>query len=161
MTTFILYGLALGLLLLSFLKDRGKTRKALIRAWKSFENVMPQFLGIVLIVGIMLSVLKPEVISKMIGNGSGAAGVILSSVVGSITIMPTFVAFQTAQMMLDKGAGYPQIAALVSTLTMVGIVTFPLEARYIGRKAAFYRNLAAFLFSFIVALVVGGVMKEQ
>lgn len=161
MTTFILYGLALVLLLLSFLKDRVKTKKALIRAWKSFENVMPQFLGIVLIVGIMLAVLKPEVISRIIGGGSGVFGVIVSAVVGSITIMPTFVAFPTAQMMLDNGAGYPQVAALVSTLTMVGIVTLPLEAKYLGKKAALYRNLVAFLFSFIVALVVGGVMKGQ
>jgi uncharacterized membrane protein YraQ (UPF0718 family) len=156
--TIVLYGSALLLLILSCIKDRNKTLKALKKSWKSFESIMPQFLGVIFVVGLMLAALKPEDISKIIGSRSGIAGVLVSSVIGSITIMPTFVAFSTADMLLKNGAGYAQAAALVSTLTMVGIVTYPMEAKYIGRKAAFYRNFLAFLFSFIVAFVVGGVM---
>ncbi|HBI92643.1 MAG TPA: permease, partial [Terrisporobacter glycolicus] len=40
-------------------------------------------------------------------------------------------------------------------LTFVGIMTFTLESKYIGKKAAFYRNLFAFLFSFVVAFFMG------
>ncbi|MDD5077172.1 MAG: permease, partial [Sphaerochaetaceae bacterium] len=54
-----------------------------------------------------------------------------------------------------QGAGITQIAAFISSLMMVGVVTLPLEIEYFGRKAAIIRNAAAFLFSFIVALVVG------
>lgn len=161
MTTLILYGSALALLLLSYIKDKGKTKKALKKAWKSFENVLPQFLGIIFIIGLTLAVLKPEVISKVIGNESGIIGVIIAAVVGSVTLMPTFVAFPTADMLLQNGAGFAQVGALVSTLTLVGVVTYGLEAKYIGKKAAFYRNFIAFIFSFIVAYViekvVGGV----
>ncbi|MCM0649043.1 permease [Clostridium swellfunianum] len=161
MTTLILYGSALALLLLSYIKDKGKTKKALKKAWKSFENVLPQFLGIIFIIGLTLAVLKPEVISKVIGNESGIIGVIIAAVVGSVTLMPTFVAFPTADMLLKNGAGFAQVGALVSTLTLVGVVTYGLEAKYIGKKAAFYRNFIAFIFSFIVAYViekvVGGV----
>ena len=42
---------------------------------------------------------------------------------------------------------------------MVGMLTFPLEAEYIGKKSAFYRNFFAFLFSFIVAIFMGVVLK--
>ena len=73
--------------------------------------------------------------------------------------MPTFVAFSTGNILLQNGAGYAQVSALISTLTMVGLLTFTLEADYIGKKAAFYRNLLAFLFSFIVAIFIGGVFK--
>nr|WP_284703728.1 permease [Clostridium swellfunianum] len=151
----------MALLLLSYIKDKGKTKKALKKAWKSFENVLPQFLGIIFIIGLTLAVLKPEVISKVIGNESGIIGVIIAAVVGSVTLMPTFVAFPTADMLLKNGAGFAQVGALVSTLTLVGVVTYGLEAKYIGKKAAFYRNFIAFIFSFIVAYViekvVGGV----
>lgn len=159
MTTIILYSSALLLLLLSFLKDKKKTVTALKKAWKSFESIMPQFLGIILVVGIMLAVLKPEVISKIIGQGSGFMGVLISAVVGSITLMPTFVAFQTGSMLLNNGAGYAQVGALISTLTLVGVVTYALEAKYIGKKAAFLRNFIAFLFSFIVAFVMAKVVS--
>ena len=40
---------------------------------------------------------------------------------------------------------------------MVGIMTFSLEAKYMGKEATILRNVLAFLFSFIDALFVGPV----
>lgn len=159
MTSYILYVLCIIALLISFLKDKEKTKKAIINGFKSFEKIMPQFLSIVIVISIILVILKPEIISKLIGKHSGYLGVLLSSVIGSITVMPTFVAFSISNILLKNGAGYAQISALISTLTMVGLLTFTLEADYIGKKAAFYRNFLAFLFSFIVAIFMGGVFK--
>lgn len=159
MTSCILYGLCIILFLISFFKDKEKTKKAFINGFKSWEKIMPQFLSIVIVISIILAILKPEIISKLIGENSGYLGVLLSSIIGSITVMPTFVAFSTGNILLQNGAGYAQVSALISTLTMVGLLTFTLEADYIGKKAAFYRNLLAFLFSFIVAIFMGGVFK--
>lgn len=157
--TYILYGLCIVLTLVSFLKNKEKTKKAVINGVKSFEKIMPQFLSIVIVIAITLTILKPETISKLIGKDSGILGVLLSSIVGSIAMMPTFVAFSTGNTLLQNGAGYAQVSALITTLTMVGMLTFPLEAKYIGKKSAFYRNFFAFLFSFIVAIFMGGVLK--
>ncbi len=155
MTSYILYGLAIALFIISYIKDKSKTKIALKKAFKSFENIMPQFLSIIIIVGIVLSILDTDTISKLIGSESGFLGVFLSSTVGSIVLMPTFVAFSTADTLLKSGAGYSQVGALVSTLTLVGVMTFTLESQYIGKKSAFYRNFIAFLFSFIVAFFMG------
>ena len=157
--TYILYGLCIILTLVSFFKDKEKTKKAVINGLKSLENIMPQFLSLLIIIAIALAILKPEIISKLIGKDSGSFGVFLSSIIGSITMMPTFVAFSTGNTLLQNGAGYSQVSALITTLTMVGVLTFPLEAECIGKKAAFYRNFLSFLFSFIVAIVMGGVFK--
>lgn len=159
MTGQILYYLACLLLIISFLKDRAKTIKALKIAFKSFEGVMPQFLGIIVTIGILLAVVNPQTISSLLGENSGFIGVFLSSVIGSITMMPTFVAFSTGQTLLESGAGYPQVGALIATLTMVGVITYPLEAKYIGKKAALLRNILAFLFSFIVAIFIERVVN--
>jgi len=59
---------------------------------------------------------------------------------------------------LENGAGYMQIAAFVSTLMMVGIVTLPAEINYFGKKATIIRNATAFGFSFVVAMVMGVVL---
>lgn len=157
--TYILYGLCIVLTLVSFFKDKEKTKRALINGIKSFENIMPQFLSIIVIIGIGLTILKPETISKLIGNDSGVFGVMLSSLVGSVIMMPTFVAFSTGNTLIQNGAGYAQVSALITTLTMVGVLTFPLEAKYIGKRGAFYRNFLAFLFSFVVAFFMGGVFS--
>lgn len=155
MTSYILYGAAITLFLFSLKKDKSKTKKALSIAFRSIENIMPQFLSIIIIVGVILSILDTNTISLIIGKDSGFLGVIFSAIVGSITMMPTFVAFSTADTLLQSGAGYAQVSALVSTLTLVGVLTFSLEAKYIGKKAAFFRNFVAFLFSIIVALIMG------
>ena len=128
---------------------------ALKKAWKSFENILPEFLVVILLVGVLLAVVNPEVISKVIGEDSGWIGVVMAAIVGAVTLIPGFVAFPTAALLLEGGAGYMQMGAFISTLMMVGIVTMPVEIKYFGRKLTIYRNVSAFIFSFLVAYVIG------
>ena len=155
MSNYILYGITAALLIFSFIKDKEKTKKSLKKAWKAFENILPEFLVVILLVGVLLAVANPEIISNVIGADSGWTGVVIASVVGSITLIPGFVAFPTAAMLLQNGAGYMQIGAFISTLMMVGIVTMPVEIKYFGKRLAILRNLLAFIFSFLVAIIIG------
>ena len=154
----ILYSLAIILLAASYLKDKSKTKKALKKAWKSFENILPELLVIMLLIGVLLAVVDHDLISSLLGESSGWFGVILASIIGAITLIPGFVAFPTAALLLKGGAGYMQIAAFVSTLMMVGIVTLPVEVKYFGKKISIPRNVLAFFFSFLVALIIGMVV---
>ena len=155
MFTYVLYALAATGLLVSFIKDKKKTKMALKKAWKSFENILPQLLTVMLIVGFALAVLSPETISKIIGSESGVLGILAAAVIGSITLIPGFVAFPLAAALLENGAGYMQITAFVSTLMMVGIVTVPMETKVLGKKLTLMRNCVAFVFSIIAAFAMG------
>jgi len=158
LSTIILYVVTALLLGHSFWKDRKKTLMALKKGWKAFENILPQFLAILVFIGLMLATLSPETISSLLGSKSGWLGMFLASLIGSITLIPGFIAFPLASALLKNGAGFMQIAVFISTLMMVGIVTLPLEIRTFGRKAALTRNLLAYVFSFGVALVIGVVL---
>lgn len=131
---------------------------ALKKAWKSFDNILPQLLSIIIVIGVMLAILSPESVSKLAGSESGGLGMLIAALVGSITLIPGFVAFPLAAALLENGAGFMQIAVFISTLMMVGIVTLPLEIRYFDKKAAIIRNSLAFVFSFIVAIMIGVVL---
>lgn len=155
MSTIALYVIAIFALFASFIKSKEKTKLVLKKAWKSFENILPQFLTILVIIGIMLAILSPDQISHMIGNESGWVGVLMASIIGAITLIPGFVAFPLSAALLKGGAGYMQIAAFISTLMMVGIVTMPVEIKYFGKKATIIRNTEAFVFSLTVAYVIG------
>ncbi len=143
----------------SWLKDKQKTKLAFIKAWNSLENILPQFLGVMVLIGIMLAYLDANMISKILGNQSGWWGIIIAALIGAVTLIPGFVAFPTTALLLKNGAGLMQMGAFVSTLMMVGMVTMPVEMKYFGRKLTIYRNLLAFLFSFLVAWVIGVVAK--
>jgi len=155
LSNYILYGITVALLVISYFKDKKKTKMSLKKAWKAFENILPEFLVVILLVGVLLAVSNPKAIGEVIGSNSGWLGVMFAAVVGSVTLIPGFVAFPTAAMLLQNGAGYMQIGAFVSTLMMVGIVTMPVEIKYFGKKLTILRNILAFIFSFLVAYIIG------
>jgi len=158
--TIIFYSLAAGLTIFSLIKSREKTKKAFIKAWRAFENILPQLIGIMVLVGVVLALLDPATIAVIIGAQSGWLGVALATLIGAITLMPGFVAFPTAALLLASGAGYMQVGAFVSSLMMVGTVTLPVEFKYFGKKTALLRNAFALLFALVVAFVIGKVMGE-
>lgn len=156
--TYSLYGVAAVLLGVSFVKDKKKTALSLKRAWKMFANVLPQFIAILLLVGLLLAVVTPETIQRVIGAESGFAGMLITSLLGAIALVPVLVAFPVAAELLQNGAGITQIAVFISTLTMVGFVTLPMEIKYLGKKVAVLRNVLAFLFAFVTAFIIGAVL---
>jgi uncharacterized membrane protein YraQ (UPF0718 family) len=158
MFTVFLYALALSCLLLSFIRDRKKTKKSLMVAKKAFFNIFPELSAIFILVGVVLAVLSPQLISGIIGGQSGFTGMLITSLVGAITLIPGFIAFPLAKSLFDSGAGVSQIVVFISTLMMVGFVTAPLEARYFGKRQTLLRNSLAYVYSFIVAFIVGGIL---
>ena len=157
--TYSLYGLSVVLLGISFAKDRKKTKLSLKRAWKMFITVLPQFAAILLLVGMLLAILSPEVIQSLVGTEAGFLGMLLSSLIGAITLVPVLIAFPVAAQLLQNGAGIAQMAVFISTLTTVGFITLPMEIKYLGRKTAILRNVLAYLLAFVTALAMGALLQ--
>lgn len=155
MSTYILYAATLVFLFWSFLRDRDKTILALKKARNSFFNILPQFLAILIIVGIILAFLSPQSLQNIIGSKSGLRGMVLASLLGSVTIIPVFVVLPIAAELLKNGAGLMQVAVFICTLTTVGFATMPLETKYFGLKVTLLRNILAYIFSFAVAFLIG------
>jgi uncharacterized membrane protein YraQ (UPF0718 family) len=158
MYSVIIYAVTGLLLLVSLIKSRKKTLLALKKAWISFERILPELIAIMLFVGLLIALLNPETISQLLGESSGVWGLMIASIVGSITLIPGFVAFPTAAILVEKGAGITQIALVISTLMMVGVVTFPVEKNYIRNRLTIMRNVMAFGFAFIVAGLMGMIL---
>ncbi|MGM7682816.1 hypothetical protein ACSVDA_11750 [Cytobacillus sp. Hm23] len=154
----ILYVIAIILTSISYKKNKNKTKAALLKSWKMFRNIIPDVLSIMLFVGLSLTILTPSLISSIIGEKSGLLGIVYSTIIGSVSLIPSFVVFPLGSTLVQNGAGYPQVAALMSALMSVGIVTLPMEQRIFGRSFALYRNAASVLmsvmFSFIIWVVI-------
>lgn len=159
MDAIILYLVAGACLAVSLRKDKAKTRLALKKAFKAFEGILPQFLIVLLLVAAVLAVLDTATVSKLLGKESGTLGTLVAAAIGSITLIPAFVAFPAASALLQNGAGVLQIATFVSCLMMVGVVTLPLEIKYFGKRIAITRNVTALLFSFVAAVFVNWVVN--
>ncbi|MDA3950740.1 MAG: permease, partial [Spirochaeta sp.] len=116
MFTIVFYALAAGFLLFSFFADKGKTKNALVKALRAFRSILPEFIVVIVVAGLILAFLDPETVSRVIGEESGIVGVLAAALTGSVTLMPGFVAFPLAALIYRQGAGLVQIAAFVSAL---------------------------------------------
>ncbi|HPS88626.1 MAG TPA: permease [Methanosarcina vacuolata] len=145
-------------MVISFFKDRKKTKIAILKAWKSFSSLLPEVLSIMMFVGISLAILSPETISRLIGAESGPFGIAVALIAGSVTLIPSFVTFPLGAALLKDGAGYAQIAAFVSTLMAVGVMTLPVEIKYFNRYTAVLRNISTLLVSIIFTVVIWRLM---
>lgn len=120
--------------------------------------MLPSVISFMILIGIILTVLDEDAISHIIGNESGVKGVILAIIVGSIAAIPSFIAFPLGGSLLEAGAGYAQIAALVSTLMTIGIVSMPMEIQYFNSKIAWSRLIYSLIISIIFTIIIGVVM---
>lgn len=157
--TVMLYGAAAVSLSVSIWKDRKKTRQAMQKALRMFLGILPHFLLILLLTGILLTTVTPQFIESMIGSESGIQGMLLAALTGAVALVPVLAVFPIVSELLENGAGISQMAVFISTLTTVGIVTLPLEMKYLGRKAALLRNALFFLFAFVTSLGLGAVLS--
>jgi len=157
MFTMLLYGSAAVLLFLSWRRSREKTRAALKKAWKSCLGVLPLFFAILLCMGLLLSFVDESTMRQALGQESGMTGIILSGIIGSVTLIPAFAAYPAAAELLRVTGGYAQITMLITSLMMVGIVTLPMESRFFGIRAALWRNGLGLVYSFALAVFIGAV----
>ncbi|MBD7965732.1 hypothetical protein [Fictibacillus norfolkensis] len=154
----ILYSLATIYLIISFKKNKLKTKLALISAWKMFRKVLPDLLAIMLFVGLTLSLLSPDLISSVIGENSGLLGMVYSTILGSVALVPSFIVFPLGRTLVQNGAALPQVAVLMSTLMSVGLATLTMEQKIFGRSFAYARNASAIIMSLLFAWIVWVVM---
>jgi uncharacterized membrane protein YraQ (UPF0718 family) len=154
MLSLVLYAFALLALGVSFRKDPARTRQALRLARRSLLALAPNLLGMVALVGVVLALLPPDLLSELFRR-SGLAGFALISVIGALVTMPAPVAFPLAGSLLKLGVSLPSLAAFITTLTMVGTVTAPLEAAHFGKRFTVVRQGLSFLLAITIGALMG------
>jgi len=158
MTTFILIGIALVALLVSVKKDKSKTLASLKQARNMMKSMLSDIVGILLLIGLVLALIPSEMIEKLIGGETGLVAVIISALIGTVTLIPAFVAFPLIGSLKVNGAGIMALTAFLTTLTMVGFLTMPLEIKTFGKKFTLVRNALSFVFAIVISLIMGVVL---
>ncbi len=142
-------------LVISLAKDRKKTRQALKMAFGMGRGMLVSILSIIFLIGLLLTLLPPERIADYIGRQSLMVSTVIAAAFGTITLIPAFIAFPLVGTLVGAGVGVVPAVAFLTTLTMVGVVTLPLEKKEFGMRFAIVRNGLSFLFAIAIALVMG------
>jgi uncharacterized membrane protein YraQ (UPF0718 family) len=154
-TTIILAVLAAGFLIFSIAKSKEKTRESVSIARKLLVNTFIDVAGVMALVGLVLALLPPSLIKQLLGGPSRFLSTVYGAFIGTVTIMPAFIAFPLSKSLHENGAHLVTIAAFLTTLTMVGVATFPIEVRHFGKKFTLARNGVSFLMALFIAFGMG------
>ena len=151
----ILLSLTFIFLIISFFTDKNKTFTGIKKGIKMFLGLLPTILNVLILVSIFLYLVPKETLIKLLGKDSGITGVMIAAVLGSVSLIPGFVAYPLAAILLKSGATYSVVAVFITTLMMVGVLTLPLEAKYFGMKVSLIRNTLSFIGALIIGLIIG------
>ena len=140
---------------ISLAKDKVKTKQALKMALGMGKGMVVSILSIVFAIGLILTLLPPTEIAAFLSTQSDLLATVGGALLGTITLVPAFIAFPLVGTLVNAGVSVVPSVAFLTTLTMVGIVTFPLEKKAFGTKFTAIRNGLSFLFAIAIALVMG------
>lgn len=146
------------LFVIAIVKKRDKAIAAMGKSRRMMGSMMSDIVAVILLIGLVLTIIPPETIKKLLGTANvwlASAGAALA---GSVTLIPAFVAFPLVGSLVDAGASVVPAVAFLTTLTMVGVVTFPLEKKEFGLKFAVMRNTLSFVFAIGIAMVMGVIL---
>ncbi|NLJ78783.1 MAG: permease [Tissierellia bacterium] len=144
--------------IISMKRDKNRTLKSMKKSKNMMGNMLGQIIGILFLIGLILTLIPPEMIKEYLGSSNTLIATIVSALIGTITLIPAFVAFPLIGSIVDMGASIVPSVAFLTTLTMVGIVTFNLESREFGRRFAIARNGISFVFAILIALAMGVIL---
>ncbi|MDA3731825.1 permease [Niameybacter massiliensis] len=156
--TIAIWVITVGLLMVSFMKDKSKTKEALKKALFMGKGMALSIFAVIFAIGLILAILPPEQIAYIIGKQNIFIATIAAAAFGTVILIPAFIAFPLIGTLASAGVGIMPSVAFLTTLTMVGVATFPLEKRAFGTKFAVTRNILSFAFAIIIALVMGVIL---
>lgn len=153
--TIVLWIGTLIFLFFSYTKDKQKTKQAFKMAFGIGKSMLLSILSIIFLIGLILTLLPPENIAEYVSKSSVFLATVVSAAFGTITLIPAFIAFPLVGTLVNAGVSIVPAVAFLTTLTMVGIVTFPLEKREFGLKFTIVRNGLSFILAIGIALIMG------
>ncbi|SHJ83494.1 Predicted permease [Dethiosulfatibacter aminovorans DSM 17477] len=146
------------LFIISIFKNKEKSKEAMKKSRGMMKNMIGDIIGIIFLIGLILTVIPPETIERVLGSGNTLLSSFAAAIIGSITLIPAFVAFPLVGSFVDAGASIVPGVAFLTTLTMVGVVTFPLEKKEFGTKFAVTRNILSFGAAISIAVLMGVIL---
>jgi len=127
-------------------------KKVIVKTGKSFWNLFPLLLGTILLVSLFIKLI-PKSFYFSIFEGHFLIGSFMGSLIGSISAGTPLTSYIIGGELLEQGTSLIVVTAFLVAWVTVGIIQLPAESTTLGKKFALLRNLLAFIFSIIIAII--------
>ena len=129
-----------------------KLKEAVIKAAKSLYQTLPILIGVLLLVSLA-NALIPKTFYSTVFRNNIFLDPFIGSAIGSILAGNPITSYIIGGELLKQGISLVAVTAFLVAWVTVGMVQLPAESVMLGKKFAVVRNITAFLFSIIVAII--------
>jgi uncharacterized membrane protein YraQ (UPF0718 family) len=142
-------------LIASFIANRQKTWMGAKKGIIMFLKLLPVLLVMLTLVSMAFFLIPNETLVSYMGEGSGIKGWVIAASIGSVALIPGFIAYPLCGILIDSGVSYSVIAVFITTLMMTGFLTLPVEVKFFGWKVSLIRNLVSLAAALLIGLIMG------
>ena len=154
MLSAILWTIMIVALLISWWRNPARTRQALLASCRALKGMATDVLGMIALIGLVLAIVPQNLLVRLF-SFEGVLGFALISLVGAFITLPAPITFPLAASLLGMGAAPAALAAFITTLTMVGTVSAPVEVAYFGWRFTLLRQSLSFAAAIAIGLLLG------
>ena len=126
-------------------------KQALAGSGRNLLRMIPLLFGILLLVSLLSQLLTKSFYANLF-RGNLFIDPLIGSIAGSISIGGPVISYVFGGEMIAQGVSLIAITSFIVSWVSVGVITFPLEASFFGKRLALIRNIFSFIFSIIVAI---------
>lgn len=129
-----------------------------LRSWKNSFEFALQILAIlppvVLLIGLLDAWLPKSFIATHLGRKSGAKGMLIAILMGSVAAGPLFSAFPIAVSLLNKGSRIANVVVFLGSWATIKLPMTLMESHFLGIKFSILRTVVTIPFVLLIGVLV-------
>ena len=139
-------------------KQRGQSAKrprflkVLQKSSLSFLAIAPLLLGIIGLVGLFQVLVTPEMLSSLF-RGNPLIDTLVGTLTGAAAAGNPLISYLIGGELLTQGVSLYAVSAFILSWVTLGFIQLPAEVEVFGGHFTLYRNILAFVFTIIIAVL--------
>lgn len=118
----------------------------------SFLAMVPLILGIIGLVGLLQSLVTPETLASFF-RGNILIDTFIGTSAGAFAAGNPVISYLLGGELLNQGISLYAVTAFILSWVTLGLVHLPAEAEVFGGRFTLHRNILAFFFTMIIAVL--------
>ncbi|HHD64178.1 MAG TPA: permease [Desulfobulbaceae bacterium] len=126
--------------------------KVLKKSSLSFLAMAPLLLGIIGLVGLFQVLITPKMLASLF-RGNALVDTVIGTFVGAAAAGNPVVSYLLGGELLAQGISLYAVTAFILSWVTLGFIQLPAEVDVFGGRFVLYRNVLAFIFTMIIAVL--------
>jgi len=126
--------------------------KVLRKSSLSFLSMTPMLFAIIGLVGLFQHYITPKFLSTLF-QGNPFIDTLVGTLAGGISAGHPMISYVLGGELLNQGVSLYAVSAFVLSWVTLGLIQLPAEIEVFGGQFTLYRNILAFIFTLLVAIL--------